>query len=407
MNIYSQRKSLEALFFGQKHLLKNANIIEIDHIDDSVHNTKLKNKVLRFQDIDHPLFNPKENSLIVLDRRMIERDFRFIMEECGFDYRNRLFDIWCKKNVKVLFNFAFFEAIEYETKHYDFFTTDFPFKCLKLTDYELFKDEDNFIFDKLFNIFTFITEHGYREIDNYPNTPHNISKKYLYSSLQKKLRPHRVEFLKNIINKNLGKYGYLTGNKIYFDEYKNNNSMFKTDNCSKQGKYYYTNDHTDFFTEEWNKYSNIFVDNYEESLWSDDHVVEYNNNEEYDLSYIDVNGETHIIYDTMFPNFTEKSYQPIFFEKMFMVYGGNSFFKILDNLGGHNFTNELLLPKDFYKIENPYKQIKLIVDSLQELSTLEFSEIFIESQEKICQNKIILTDYYKKIIKQCNDFTLG
>ena len=34
------------------------------------------------------------------------------------------------------------------------------------------------------------------------------------------MRPHRVEFIKKVIQTDLTKFGYLTGNKIYFDEYK-------------------------------------------------------------------------------------------------------------------------------------------------------------------------------------------
>ena len=82
---------------------------------------------------------------------------------------------------------------------------------------------------------------------------------------------------------------------------------------------------------------------------------------EYDLSYIDIQGETHILYNTMYPIFTEKSYQPIFFEKMFLLYGGNCFYEVLDKLGGHNFKDELLLPDTYFTMNNPYEQIDTTV----------------------------------------------
>ena len=128
---------------------------------------------------------------------------------------------------------------------------------------------------------------------------------------------------------------------------------------------------------------------------------------EYDKSYIDIHGETHIIYNTMYPIFTEKSYQSIFFEKMFLLYGGNEFYRVLNELGGHNFKDELLLPDNYFITKDPYDQVDMIVDSLEQLSKIDFYEVFQESHDKIKENKILLQEHYKKIMQPVREFILG
>ena len=84
------------------------NFVDIDHFDDTFKRIKHRKKVVKFEDITHPIFNPKENSVIIFDRRMIERDFKYLFEYYGVSFVDKLFDLWKKRNVKVLFNFAFF-----------------------------------------------------------------------------------------------------------------------------------------------------------------------------------------------------------------------------------------------------------------------------------------------------------
>jgi len=59
-----------------------------------------------------------------------------------------------KKNIKVIFNFAFFEPTEYVSLNYFLIKYNYGFDCIKLTDYELFNNEDNFVFSKIFNLFS-------------------------------------------------------------------------------------------------------------------------------------------------------------------------------------------------------------------------------------------------------------
>lgn len=399
--IYCNGVELKSLFYGNENYLTDINHININHFDDEIKKIKNKKKVISFEDITHPIFSPKENSVIIFDRRVIERDFKFLIEELGVSYRDKLFSIWKERNVKVIFNFAFWEAIEYETSLYDFITTDFPFQHLKLTDYQLFKDEKNFKYDKLYNLFHYFNENLNGNPNSYPIKPHTENKKKLFSSMQMKLRPHRLYFFKKVLEKKLEHNGYITATKFYFDEYINAN--IRTDNNSLQNNFYYEKDNWDFFKTNWEDYKDIIIDSFQNNIWVN-HTQKYNLDLEYDKSYIDIFGETHSIYNTLFPSFTEKAYQPIFFDKMFILYGGNEFYRILKKLGGYNFFEELGLPTNYDEIESPYEQVDLVVDALSQLSIHKFNKTFLESQEKIKKNKIIILDYYKKIMKEVIDY---
>ena len=406
LTLYCKPTELQALQFGED--TKKLDVISTEHFDDNIKAIKERNKVIKFEDITHQIFNPKENSVIIFDRRIIERDFMNLMNNYGISFREKLYNLWKERNVSVVFNFAFWEALEYETTLYDFITFDFPFKHLKLTDYPLFENKENFIFDRLYNLFHYFNENFSGNIDKFPQQKHTSDKKYLFSSLQMKLRPHRLDFIKKLVSKNLHKYGYITGTREYFGEYKENllEGHIIADNNSLQNQYFYKDLHRDFFEKEWEDHKDIIIDSMQGNIHQN-HTQKYNDELEYDKSYIDIHGETHIIYNTMYPIFTEKSYQSIFFEKMFLLYGGNEFYRVLNELGGHNFKDELLLPDNYFITKDPYDQVDMIVDSLEQLSKIDFYEVFQESHDKIKENKILLQEHYKKIMQPVREFILG
>ena len=70
----------------------------------------------------------------------------------------------------------------------------------------------------------------------------------------------------------------------------------------------------------------------------------------------------------------------------------------------NNFKDELLLPDSYFTMNNPYEQIDIIVNSLEQLSKIEFSEVFQESQDKILENKVLLLEHYKKIMEPDKQF---
>ena len=89
---------------------------------------------------------------------------------------------------------------------------------------------------------------------------------------------------------------------------------------------------------------------------------------------------------------------------MFVLYGGNEFYRVWNKLGGHNFFEELGLPENYDKIESPYEQVDLLVDALSRTNTLKFSETFTKSQEKIKENRKIILEHYKKIMTKVVEY---
>jgi hypothetical protein len=395
-------------------------------IQDVVEEVKEKQNTITFEDFTkHPklnIFNPEPNSLIIFDRWYIERHFVFMKNYLGIDWLNKLFDIWKRKNVRVLFNFAFYESLVYETYLYDFITFNFPFKHLKLTDYPLFNDKKDFKFDKFYNLFHYIQnnlQHLWENRDHKPFSPvdeirnkipcksHTIKKDYLFQLLQMKPRPHRVYLIDKLIKTNLKDCGIITLNKEEYMQYCDiKKGGHKTwDNNWNQNEFYFSHE-SDFLSNDWKFLKDeVIIDTMSDNQHGN-HTDVYNRRLEFDRSYIDIYGETHVLYNTMFPTFTEKGTQPIIFEKMFILYGANEFYKCFEKIGGYTFLDELMLPKDYTTIKDPYKQADLIIESLGKLSKVDFSEIVIESKDKILNNKEVMLEYYDKIISEIYNFIL-
>ena len=94
------------------------------------------------------------------------------------------------------------------------------------------------------------------------------------------------------------------------------------------------------------------------------------------------------------------------FEKVFILYGSNEFYRSIENIGLDNYFDELMLPDDYITIKSPYEQVDLIIESLIKLSKIDFSEMIIELNDKILNNKELLLKYYDKIITETYDFIL-
>ena len=446
INIYCEQSELFSLFLfeqikvGDRYnvgtiILRDGSEIKFErhkfgHINEVVIDVKSNNNgVVVFEDVaNHPdmsIFNPKPNSIIIFDRWWIERNFTFLKAYLGIDWLNKLYDIWKERNVRVLFNFAYYESLLYETLHYDFITSDFPFKHLKLTDYPLFKDKKNFKYDKFYSVFHYISKNfQFLYSDDSPNScdspidkvrnnipckPHSIKKDYLFQSLQMKPRPHRMYFIEKIIENNLKDYGIITMNDESYKEYvhidDDNEERYVWDNNCNQNQYAYYRSRLSS-SDKWEYLRSEVITPAMEGDRFANHTHTYDKKLEYDRSYLDIHGETHVLYNSMFPTLTEKGTQPIMFEKVFILYGSNEFYRSIENIGLDNYFDELMLPDDYITIKSPYEQVDLIIESLIKLSKIDFSEMIIELNDKILNNKELLLKYYDKIITETYDFIL-
>jgi hypothetical protein len=360
--------------------------------------------------------NPPENSIVIYDRWIFERYFDFIFKQYGISELDKIIKRYKERNIKVVFNFAFFEPNEYESLNYFLIKYNYGFDCIKITDYELFHKNEGFIFSKVLNIFHIVGDlmsfqigEKFRE-NNVPsvfdlfNIDEIENAEKIYSHLTLKPRPHRMNVINKLYDLNIVDYGYCTLNKLMYDEYeerKNKGLVYSTDNCLMQSKWLY-----DYFKNidyrGYDYYSKKMPDVLGSNFWS--HLRHYLEHKEYKKSYIDIVGETHILFDTMFPYFSEKSYYPILTEKFFIIYGANRFYEMLEELGCYNCLDLFGLDNSYYKIESPYEQGEIITQKLKELidrvnsGEFDIDKYYKENRYKLIETKNkIFTKYINNI----------
>lgn len=373
------------------------------------------NPTKRLTDLEFDYYmNPPENSIVIYDRWIFERYIDFIFKQYGISDLDKLIQRYKERNIKVVFNFAFFEPNEYESLNYFLIKYNYGFDCIKISDYELFKNDDNFIFSKTFNLFHIIGDLMSFEI-NEAFREKNITSVYelfkieeienadkIYSHLTLKPRPHRMDFINKLYDLNIVDYGYCTLNKFMYDEYqekKNKGYVYSTDNCLMQSKWL-----KDYFKDidyrGYEYYSQKMPDTLGNDFWA--HLRHYLQNKEYKKSYIDIVGETHILFETMFPYFSEKSYYPILTEKFFIIYGANRFYEMLEEMECYNSLDLFGLDNSYYKIESPYEQSEIIAEKLKELiDKIKLGEFDIEKYYK--ENRYKLIDTKNKIFSKYID----
>lgn len=363
------------------------------------------NPTTRLTDLEFDYYmNPPENSIVIYDRWIFERYFDFIFKQYGISELDKLINRYKERNVKVIFNFAFFEPNEYEALGYFLIKYNYGFDCIKITDYELFNENEGFVFSKVFNIFhiicdlmsfqinEFFRNNNIPSIDNIFQVDELNNPEKIYSHLTLKPRPHRMNVINKLHDLDIVDYGYCTLNKIMYNEYeerKNNGLVYSTDNCLMQSKWLY-----DYFKDidyrGYEYYSEKMPDTLGNEFWS--HLRHYLEHKEYKKSYIDVVGETHILFETMYSYFSEKSYYPILTEKFFIIYGGNRFYEMLEELDCYNSLDLFGLDNSFYKIESPYEQGEIITQKLKELiDKINLGEFNIEVYYKENRHKLIDT----------------
>jgi hypothetical protein len=381
------------------------------------------NPTLKLTELDYDCYiNPPENSIVVFDRWIYERYINFIFQQYGISKLKKIIDRYKERNVKVIFNFAFFEPTEYESLNYFLMQYDYDFECIKITDYQLFDKIDNFVYSKIFNIFHIIGDLMSFNINNAfrKNEAESIDKmfvvdelnnpKKIFSHLTLKPRPHRINVINKLYDLDIIDYGYCTINKLMYDEYDERikkGMIYSTDNSLMQSKWLY-----DYFKDMdyrgYDYYSQKMPDVLGGEFWS--HLRHYLEHKEYKKSYIDVIGETHILFETMYPYFSEKSYYPILTEKFFIIYGANSFYKMLEELDCYNCLDLFGLDKTYYEIESPYEQGDIITKKLKELidkinsGEFDINNFYEENKHKLKDTKQKIFAKYSDDIKQIQNF---
>lgn len=361
---------------------------------------------------------PIDNLIIIVDRKLWSELYLPLMKDYINEF-NKLEQIYVEKNVKVLFNFAFLEASDYEI-YEKYFKYDFKFKHIKLTDYELFEGEKNFYYNSFYSMFHILAEgqlnrllvpcaiydHYLYNIDFYDmfkhfNISHRIIKPYVYSSQALKPRFHRVQFLLKAKEYDILKTGLNCINEKFLIEYSQavSEGHIYTDHTKT-----HTDNHIKYFTKEnFNKLQSIRNEINITPLnapFEFDHLLYYFKDKEYDLSYFEVIGETHCIFNLKYGFFTEKSIKPVLSEKFALIFGSNKVYSEYDKLGIDLFLDEFGLQG--IQTKNELEQIDMIVNFLKNINQSDVKNLFIEKTPILKENKQKLITHYCNIMNNIN-----
>jgi hypothetical protein len=407
--------------FNKISLELNGEYIEVHHYMENIFNIvneNINSNPGKLLDLNNLYMNPIDNLVIVVDRKLWSELYLPLLKN-HYDIFLKLEDVYLKKNIKVLFNFAFFEALEYEMFS-EYYLYDFKFNHIKLTDYELFKNEKNFYYDSFFTMFHIFAE-GMMNPILFPNVWHshtkyltdfsvfiknlnitnNFDSKKLYMHLVGKPRYHRMLFLLKAFENNIIESGINSVNEKYLKEYMcgiYENSIF-TDNTNKHNK-----NHILHFTKEnidkVNSFSNLLTIKEDNHLFEHNHSFYYFNDKEYNNSFIEIVGETHGVFDLKYGIFTEKSIKPILAERFVLIYGSNKIYKEYEKLGINLFLEEFGL----IGIENKdsIEQIDMIITFLKKIDIEWIRNFYINNFDKILDNKKKLINHYFEIMNNIN-----
>ena len=216
-----------------------------------------------------------------------------------------------------------------------------------------------------------------------------------------KPRFHRVQFLLKAYEQNLLKFGLNSINQRFLDEYlqATTEGYIYTDNTTT-----HTDNHKKYFTKEiFNKLNSIKNEiniTPTDADFQFDHLLYYFRDREYDVSYCEVVGETHCVFDLKHGFFTEKSIKPILAERFVLIYGSNKIYKEYEKLGINLFLEEFGL----IGIENKdsIEQIDMIITFLKKIDIEWIRNFYINNFDKILDNKKKLINHYFEIMNNIN-----
>jgi hypothetical protein len=397
----------------------NGETIEIYHYCQNPYN--ILNNLKSFDGIttfDLLYLNPIDNLTIVVDRKIWSEFYLPLMKKNPIEF-DKLEQLYVERNTKVLFNFAFLEANEYEIDE-KYFRYDFKFNHIKLTDYELFEGGKNFYYDSFYPLFHLLGEgqmtrllfpsiingnfqysiNFYDMFDRF-NISHNITKQYVYSNLAQKPRFHRVKFLLKAYENNILRNGLNSINEKYLTEYSQavKEGHIYTDNTNT-----HTDNHKQYFTKEIFDKLNLIRNQINvrplNTAFEFDHLLYYFKDKEYDSSYFEVVGETHCMFNLKHGFFTEKSIKPVISEKFALIFGSNKVYTEYEKLGIDLFLDDFGLQG--IQTKNELEQIDMIVDFLKNKNQNNVKNLFIEKTPILKKNKQKMIKHYCKIMNNIN-----
>jgi len=377
----------------------NGNIIKIHCNKSELKAMFYDCDISNFEIIPDSYFNTQKNAIVVLDRKQIEELEHFYYKD-NEKYIN-IEKMWIENNNLIIFWHCYFEPLGYKQNEH-ITLRKWPFKYLTLSDYENYKHIDGFLFNHFMNLVHMIgldTELiNYLEMD----IEHSIDKQYDYSFSFFSPRIHKIELLNKMIDGGTIENTLVNMNKPFYDNHKNKLSEDNTIKYVKENikqifksKKIYRN---------FDDYQNYVNYNNGELKYYETYTTKYLKDKEYDMSYIDLNAETHCIFDIP-PANTEKVYKSILTEKPFICIGAQKIYEELEKIGVNNYSKIFGL-EILQNSNEPFEQIDYVID-FQKKNKNNIKSLFEDSTEIRKNNRKLFLDNYKKMTHQIYDFIIS
>lgn len=355
--------------------------------------------ISNFKIIPNSYFNTEKNAIVFLDRNAWHHFYESYKE--NREEFNRIQSLWKENNNLIVFWKCHFEPLGYIIDK-DFILKKWDFNHITITDSEMFKDVDGFYFNHFANLIHMVgcDKNGLYECLE-DEIVHSDIKKYDYYFSFFTPRIQKIHFLNRMIDEGVVHKSLIRMNKPFYDneQYLTNTENLKWIKPSIKKFYNETKIFRNF--DEYRPY--VKFNNF--NIKSDEtHSSLYIKQKEYDTSYIDLNAETHCIFNIP-PGNTEKVYKSLFTEKPFICIGAQKVYEELEKLGIDTYVDKFDL-KILKDSNEPIEHIDSII-KFQKNNINNIQQLFIELEEVRKNNRKIFLNNYKKITREVYDFVLG
>jgi len=355
--------------------------------------------ISNFEILSDSYFNTEKNAIVLLDRKQWE--YFYEIHQKNESELNRIVSMWKENNNLVVFWKCHFEPLGY-IQDKNFILKQWDFKHITITDSELFKNEKGFYFNHFSNLIHMIgcdKEVMINHLEDEIN--HSMDKKYDYYFSFFSPRLQKIHLLNKMIDEGLAHKCLTRMNKPFYD---NEQILTNPENIK-----YIKPSIKKFYNE--NKIFRNF-DDYRPYIKFNNYGIKQNethsgvfiSTKEYDNSYIDLNAETHCIFNIP-PANTEKVYKSLFTEKPFICIGAQKVYEELEKIGVDTYVDKFDL-KILRDSNEPIEQIDAIIE-FQKKNIDNIPKLFEELSDIRKQNRKVFLDYYKKITKEVYDFVMN
>ncbi len=349
--------------------------------------------------IPNTYFNTHPNAIVLLDRNQWE--YFYEAYKHNDDEFKRICDMWEKNNNLIVFWKCHFEPMVNKIE-LDFILKKWQFKHVTITDLEILKNKEGFYFDHFSNLIHMVgcDKNGLYECLE-DDILHTSNKLYDYYFSFFTPRIQKIHLLNKMIDNQLTDRCLIRMNKTFYD---NEQILTNPENLSKikpSIKKFYEENLIFRNFDEYRPY--VKFNNYSIKM-DETHSSLFIKTKDYDKSYIDLNAETHCIFNIP-PANTEKVYKSLFTEKPFICIGSQKVYEELEKIGIDTYVDKF----DLHILKNtnePIEQIDAVIE-FQKNNKDNISQLFNELEDVRKQNRKLFLEHYKKITREVYDFVMG